>query len=83
MVAFYIRKDSKSGGYVIIRVGFPYDFHAHVKSKNGAHQILRLIAMGLEPKSDYLAAAVRRLLTEEEYAKLKKCKEKYVNNQRR
>jgi hypothetical protein len=81
-VTFYIRKDRKTGGFVIVRVGGEYDQHAHIKSMDGCHQVIRLIDMGLEPKSAFLAQAVRRLLNDEEYAALKKCKEKYRNTPR-
>lgn len=82
-MTFYIRKDSKTGGYVIVRVGYPYEFHSHVDKMAGAHQIMRLIEKGLEPNQPWMQVAVRRLLTEEEYGKLKKCKEKYINSPRR
>lgn len=78
-MTFYIRKDRKTGGYVVIRVGADYDMHAHIKSMNGCHQLIRLIEKGLEPKSEWLQRAARRILYDSEYIKLKKCKDKYVN----
>ena len=78
MATFYIRKDSKTGGFVIIRVNGEKEQHAHIKTMGGCHQLMRLIELGLEPKSGWLQTAVRRLLTEDEYAKLKRCKDKYV-----
>lgn len=77
-MTFYIRKDSKSGGFVLIRVGFPYEFHSHCKTVAGAQQIMRLIDLGLEPRQPWMQEAVRRVLTDEEYAGLKKYKDKYV-----
>lgn len=82
-MVFYIRKDSKTGGYVIIRVGWPYEFHSHCAKMAGAQQIMRLIEKGLEPNQPWMQEAVRRILTPEEYGKLKKCKEKYVNSSNR
>jgi hypothetical protein len=79
MATFLIRKDRKTNGYVVIRVGYPYDFHSHCDKMAGAQQILRLIDKGLEPNQPWMQEAVRRLLTEEEYSKLKKRKEKYIN----
>ena len=79
MATFYIRKDSKTGGFVIIRVNGEYAQHSHVKTMAGCQQIMRLVELGLEPKQPWMQTAVRRLLTEDEYAKLKRCKEKYVN----
>ena len=78
-MTFLIRKDHKIGGYVVIRVGYPYEYHSHCDKMAGAQQILRLIDKGLEPNQLWMQEAVRRLLTEEEYSKLKKRKEKYVN----
>ena len=78
MATFYIRKDSKTGGFVIIRVNGEKEQHSHVKTMGGIHQILRLIELGLEPRQPWMQTAVRRLLTEDEYAKLKRCKDKYV-----
>ena len=78
MATFYIRKDHKTGGYVVIRVGADYVMHAHIKSMDGCHQLIRLIEQGLEPKSQWLQQAARRILYEDEYAKLKRCKDKYV-----
>lgn len=78
-MTFLVRKDHKTGGYVVIRVGADYGMHAHIKSMNGCHQLIRLIEQGLEPRSEWLQQAARRILYEREYLKLKKCKEKYVN----
>ena len=78
-MVFYIRKDRKTGGYVVIRVGADYDMHAHMKSMNGCHQLIRLIEQGLEPRSEWLQQAARRILYDIEYIKLKKCKDKYIN----
>ena len=79
MATFLIRKDRKTNGYVVIRVGYPYEYHSHFDKMAGAQHVLRLIDKGLEPQKSWMQEAVRRLLTEAEYQKLKKCKEKYVN----
>ena len=83
MAMFYIRKDSKTGGFVIIRVNGEKEQHAHIKTMGGCHQLMRLIELGLEPKSGWLQTSARRLLSEEEYNALKKAKEPYVNTPRR
>ena len=80
-MTFYVRQD-KRAGWVIIRVNGHYEQHAHIKSMAGCQQLLRLIEMGLEPKSDWLQQSARRLLTDEEYQKLKRTKDKYVNRGR-
>ena len=82
-MTFYIRKDRKTGGYVVIRVGADYDMHAHIKSMNGCHQLMRLIDKGLEPKSQWLREAARRILTAEEFARLKQPRDRYINRPRR
>ena len=53
------------------------------QTMNGCHQLIRLIDMGLEPKSGWLQEAAHRLLYEEEYTRLKKSKEPYRNRPRR
>ena len=79
-MTFYIRQDK--AGWVIIRVNGHYEQHAHIKSMAGCQQLLRLIEMGLEPKSDWLQQSARRLLTDEEYQRLKRTKDRYVNRGR-
>ena len=78
-MTFLVRKGRKTGGYVVIRVGYPYEYHSHCDKMAGAQQIPRLIDKGLEPNQPWMQEAVRRLLTEEEYGRLKKRKEKYIN----
>ena len=80
-MTFYVRQD-KRAGWVIIRVNGHYEQHAHIKSMAGCQQLLRLIEMGLEPKSDWLQQSARRLLTDEEYQRLKRTKDRYVNRGR-
>ena len=46
-MTFLIRKDRKTNGYVVIRVGYPYEYHSHCDKMAGAQQILRLIDKGL------------------------------------
>ena len=81
-MTFYVRQD-KRAGWVIIRVNGHYEQHAHIKSMAGCQQLLRLIEMGLEPKSDWLQQSARRLLTDDEYQMLKRTKDRYVNRGRR
>lgn len=82
-MTFYIRKDRKMGGYVIVRVGYPYEYHSHVKKMDGAHQVIRMIDRGIEPNKEWLRVAVRRLLTDDEYRRLKKKKQPYRNRRAR
>ena len=76
---FVIKRDH-SRGWVIIRVGYPYEFHAHLRTKQGCRQLLNFIKKGLLPKNEYLVGSCRRLLTEEEFNKLKKAKDKCIRS---
>ena len=80
-MTFHYRKERRHG-WVIIRVGFPYDYHSHLSTEAGCQQLMRLIEMGLEPRSERLQQSARRLLTDEEYRGLKRVKDKYVNRGR-
>jgi hypothetical protein len=78
MIDFVIKKDS-GRGYVVVRKDGEYSMHAHISTMNGCRQLLYYIHKGLLPKSSYLQGSCRRLLTEVEYAGLKRPKQKYYN----
>ena len=82
-MTFYIRKDHKAGGYVLVRVGYPYEYHSHFKTESGCHQAIRMIDKRVEPAQDWLREAIRRVLTAEEFKCLKKTRDKYHNKPRR
>ena len=71
------------GGFVLIRVDFPYEFHAHIKTIAGCRAVLNCIEKGKMPKSDWLQGSCRRLLTEEEFSSLRKPKDRYYNSKSR
>jgi len=75
---FIVLKDS-SRGYVVKRKNGKYEEHAHLKTMNGCRQLLYYIKKGMLPKSEYLQGSCRRLLTTEEYDRLKKPKDRYYN----
>jgi len=75
---FIIKQDSDRG-YVVIRKGGEYRQHAHCTTLNGCRQLIYYIHKGLLPKSVYLQGSCRRLLTEVEYAELRKPKQRYYN----
>jgi len=75
---FVIKKDGNRG-YVVVRNGYPREFHAHLTTMNGCRQLLYYIHKGLLPKSSYLQGSCRRLLTSAEYDGLKRPKQKYYN----
>ena len=75
---FIVLKDS-TRGYVVKRKDYPYEFHAHLTTLNGCRQLIYYIKQGLLPKSAYLQGSCRRLLTEVEYAGLKRPKQRYYN----
>jgi hypothetical protein len=78
MIDFEIKKDSNRG-YIVIRVNGSYEQHAHVSSMNGARLLINIIHKGMLPESDYLKTSCRRLLTDIEYSKLRRKKQRYVN----
>lgn len=69
-------------GWVVVRVGFPYEYHSHLSSKQGCRQLINFIKKGVLPKSEWLIGSCRRLLTEHEFQRLKKPKDKYINKPR-
>lgn len=75
---FIVLKDS-TRGYVVKRKGGCYEQHAHIASLNGCRQLIYYIHQGLLPKNRYLQGSCRRLLTDEEYQRLKRPKQKYYN----
>lgn len=78
MIDFLILKDSNRG-YIVKRKGGEYEQHAHLTTLNGCRQLIYYIHKGLLPKSSYLQGSCRRLLTDDEYQRLKRPKDKYYN----
>lgn len=68
------------GGFVVVRKDYPWEFHAHIKTIAGCKVLLSCIQQGKLPKSDWLQGSCRRLLTDEEYLRLKKPKDRYYNS---
>ena len=75
---FIVKKDG-CHGFVVARKGYPKEYHAHTSTANGARTLINLINQGLLPRSVYLQGSARRLLTDEEYQRLKRPKQKYYN----
>lgn len=67
------------GSYIVRRMEGEYSQHAHVSSMTGCKLLINLIHNNRLPTSDYLKGSCRRLLTVEEYARLRKKKQQYVN----
>ena len=67
------------GNYIVSRVDGEYSMHAHVSTMNGCQLLIRFIRQNRLPTSKYLQGSCRRLLTEEEYSRLKPKKQRYVN----
>lgn len=76
-IAFDIRNNSDS--YIIIRVGGEYEQHAHIKTKRTCDKLIKLIKSNKLPMSEYLQGSCKRLLTDEEYARLRPFKQMYYN----
>jgi len=65
-------------GYIVYRKGT--EKHTHFNSKHGARKFLYLMNKNLLPQSPYFVESARRVLTEEEFKKLKiRRKQKYCN----
>ena len=67
------------GSYIVSRADGEYSQHAHISTMNGCQLLIRLIRQNRLPTSKYLQGSCRRLLTEDEYARLKPKKQKYIN----
>ena len=77
IIEFNIKKNSR--GYIITRVDGEYSQHAHLSTRDGCNRLLNLIENKLLPNSKYLQESCRRLLTDDEYAKLRQKKQMYYN----
>ena len=64
--------------YLIKRVGGAYEQHAHMRTRKDAEKIRHLIDSNRYPYCKDYKVAMQRLLTEEEFKKLKK-KHRYIN----
>ena len=67
------------GSYIVKRVDADYSFHAHISTYKGCKLLMDCIRKNKLPKSDYLKGSCRRLLTREEYNRLRKPKDQYIN----
>lgn len=65
--------------YIVRRVGGDYSMHAHLSTRKGCRLLIRCIKANKLPKSDYLKGSCQRLLTKEEYNRLRKPKDQYIN----
>jgi len=77
IIEFYIKRTSRD--YIVIRKNGEYSQHAHISTINGCNRLIYLIDNNLLPTSKYLQDSCRRLLTEDEYTKLKQKKQRYYN----
>lgn len=63
---------------ILIRVGGAYEQHAHFLCKKDAENVRRLIDTNKYPYNKKYKLAMQRILTEEEFKKLRK-KQRYYN----
>jgi hypothetical protein len=77
-IKFDIIKNSNRG-YIVKRIDGEYSQHAHIRTINGCRQLINLINAGLLPTSKYLQGSCSRLLTKDEYRRLRQKKQRYVN----
>ena len=64
--------------YLLVRENGTYGQHAHMRNRKDAEKIRQLIDANRYPYCEEYKIAMKRLLTEEEFKKLKK-KQKYIN----
>lgn len=67
------------GNYIVRRVDGEYSQHAHISTHKGCKILIKCIKRNKLPKSNYLKGSCKRLLTEEEYSRLRKPKDQYIN----
>lgn len=66
--------------FVVRNTELEYKKHAHFKKSKDIYKFINIISKGLLPKSSYWREAARRLLSEDEYEKLRdKRKPRYIN----
>lgn len=84
MIILNIKLDiiKQHGSYIVKRVDADYSFHAHISTYKGCRLLIDCIKKNKLPKSDYLKGSCRRLLTREEYNRLRKPKDQYINIQK-
>lgn len=66
------------GSYMVRRVDGEYCQHTHLSSKKGCKLLISFIHRNTLPSSRYLQISCQRLLTEDEYKRLRK-KQRYYN----
>ena len=70
----------KHGSYIVRRIDGGYNQHAHINKYSTCKLLIKLIHTNKLPTSEYLQGSCRRLLTDEEYSRLRpKKKQQYVN----
>ena len=81
---FDIFPDYKGRGWIVKRMDIDnYEMHAHLTNVEACRRLVRLIENGLLPKNTWMQGSCRRILTNEEYQRLKKPKDKYLNSKDR
>ena len=81
---FDIFPDYKGRGWIVKRMDIDkYEMHAHLVNAEACKRLVKLIEAGLLPKNEWMQGSCRRLLTRDEYDRLKKPKEKYLNSKDR
>lgn len=81
MIKLKIKLDiiKQHGSCIVRRVGGDYSMHAHISTMNGCKLLVDCIKGNKLPKSSYLKVSCQRLLSEEEYSRLRPSKQMYYN----
>jgi len=68
--------------WIVTREGYPYEYHAHLKTEKACKMLIKFIHKNQMPKSKWLVGSIKRLLTDEEWVEFKRLnirKQKYHN----
>lgn len=81
MIILNIKLDiiKQHGSYIVRRIDGEYKQHAHISTMNGCKLLVDCIKRNKLPKSNYLKVSCQRLLSEEEYSRLRPSKQMYYN----
>lgn len=74
----------KGKDFILARKNKSHLFHSHFDKLDGAKNVLNLFYKGIKPQVAYFHEAIRRICTEDEFARMRDegIKQRYRNNRR-
>lgn len=80
MIGITLKYKAVKDGWIVYNEELEYKNHAHLRSGHTCRRLIKLLNKNIMPESQYLRGSAKRLLTENEFNKLKiKEKKKYIN----